>query len=195
VDRRALIPRPETELLIELITQRLVAPPASILDLGTGTGAIALALATKYPEATVMAVDQSEDALALAGENATSLSLAERVKFLRSDWFAAVPVNEKFSLIVSNPPYLTEEEARTAQPEVRDHEPVSALVAADEGVADLEKIITGAKTRLAEGGFLACETGIAQHPRLKEIAERVGFARIESLRDLTGRDRFLFAFV
>lgn len=195
VDRRALIPRPETEYLVELIAARMTAAPARVLDLGTGTGALALALAAKYPQAAVTAVDKSADAIALARENAVTLALAERVTLLASDWFSALPVGLKFELIVANPPYLTEAEMKEATPEVRDHEPVSALVAGEEGCADLELILRQARAFLPEGGLLACETGIAQHARLNDVANHTGYARVESLRDLTGRDRFLLAFV
>jgi release factor glutamine methyltransferase len=195
VDRRALIPRPETELLIELITTRLTVAPTTLLDLGTGSGAIALALAHHYADAFVTAVDKSEDALALAKENAAACGLAERVTFLVSDWFSAVPKTERFQLIVSNPPYLSDEETRATQPEVREFEPHGALSAGVDSAADLKIILAEARERLSEGGLLACETGIAQHVQLKELATQAGYARVESLRDLTGRDRFLFAFV
>ena len=125
-DRRALIPRPETELLVELVTQLLSAAPATVLDLGTGGGAIALALARHWPAARVTAVDASDDALALAGENATALGLAERVTLLRSDWCAALPAEARFDLIVSNPPYLSAAETAAATPEVRDFDPSAA---------------------------------------------------------------------
>lgn len=194
VDRRALIPRPETELLVELVAKRLVEPPASILDLGTGSGAIALALAKAYPGAAVTAVDKSEEALALARENAALCGLDSRVRFIASDWFAAVP-SEQFALIVSNPPYLSDEETSAAQPEVKDHEPRSALSAGVNSAADLERIIPEAKARLLPGGLLACETGIGQHAALLKLAADTGYARTESVRDLTGRDRYLFAFV
>lgn len=193
VDRRALIPRPETELLVELVTERLAAPPARILDLGTGTGAIALALAVKYPQAAVTAADASGDALALAAENAHALGCADRVAFIKSDWYSGLPADEPYDLIVSNPPYLTREETDAAEPEVRVHEPHSALVAADEGMADLRVIIAGARERLAPGGLLALETGIAQHAELTRCLEAAGFVSIESRKDLTERDRFMLA--
>ena len=199
-DRRALIPRPETELLVELTVKtarELPAPPARILDLGTGTGALALALAKEFPEATVTAVDASEDALALARENAAALGLAERVEIVKSDWFSAVEAPkeaaERFGLIVSNPPYLTEAEVAEAEPEVRAFEPVSALMAPDGGAADLKRIIAAAPGYLAEGGVLALETGIAQHAELLAACAAAGFSRSESHRDLTGRDRFVIA--
>ena len=131
VDRRALIPRPETELLVEQTIAACAAPPATILDLGTGSGAIALALAQAYPGAAVTAVDRSEEALALARENAASAVLSDRIRFLSSDWFAALPADARFDLIVANPPYLSEAETAATRLEVRGFEPVSALAAPD----------------------------------------------------------------
>jgi release factor glutamine methyltransferase len=195
VDRRALIPRPETEYLIELITQRLAEPPAAILDLGTGSGAIALALAKAYPSAVVTAIDKSSEALALARENAVVTGLGDRVRYLESNWFAALPVAEKFQLIVANPPYLSDEEAKEALPEVREFEPAMALSAGADGMTDLHAIISEGHSRLVAGGFLACETGIAQHEKLTELAARTGYVRTEALKDLTGRDRYFLAFV
>lgn len=193
VDARALIPRPETERLVELLQERLAVPPAGILDLGTGGGAIALALAKHYPATAVTAVDRSEAALALARENAEATGLAGRVNFLVSDWFSGLPAGAQFGLIVANPPYLSDAETRAAQPEVRDFEPPLALSAGANGTAALELIIAGARARLAPGGLLACETGIAQHPHLRALAADAGYVRIESLRDLTGRDRYVLA--
>lgn len=195
VDRRALIPRPETELLIELVKQHAVAPPARILDLGTGSGAIALALASTYPEAAVTAVDKSEGALELTRENASALGLSARLRVLQSDWYAALSPAESFDLIVSNPPYLSDEETNAALPEVRDHEPKAALSAGVNGAAALELIIRESRARLSAGGLLALETGIAQHGQLLALANAAGYARSESHRDLTGRDRYVLAFV
>jgi len=196
VDRRALIPRPETEFLIELLEARLAAnPPARILDLGTGTGAIALALAKRFPEATVVAVDASDDALALAGENARALGLEARVSLVKSSWYTALAAasTEPFDVIVSNPPYLTAAETAAAEPEVRVYEPVSALTAAEAGLADLRAIIAGALPFLKPEGWLALETGIAQHAELITVLESAGWAGVESKQDLTERDRFIFA--
>ncbi|WP_414664343.1 peptide chain release factor N(5)-glutamine methyltransferase [Horticoccus sp. 23ND18S-11] len=193
VDRRALIPRPETEQLVEQVTlTRATTPPTRILDLGTGTGAIALALAQAFPGAAVTAIDRSEDALALARENAAGTGLAERVTFVASDWYAAVPAGP-YDLIVSNPPYLTAEETAQTAREVHGFEPVGALTAADDGLADLLTIIAGAPALLTADGSLALETGIAHHARLLAAAQTAGFQRVESKRDLTGRDRFVFA--
>ena len=195
VDRRVLIPRPETEQLVEHVRARFagVEPPARILDLGTGSGCIALALATAFPSASVLGVDASEDALALARENASSAGLDGRLSFLRSDWYSAVPGDARFDAIVSNPPYLTEAEVAEAQPEVRNHEPPNALVAPEDGLRDLFTIIRGAPVRLAPQGLLALETGIAQHAALLAELAACGFAAADSVKDLTGRDRFVFA--
>jgi release factor glutamine methyltransferase len=193
VDKRALIPRPETELLVELVVERLKSPPARILDLGTGSGAIALALAKHFENAAVTAVDASDDALALAAENAAALGCSDRVNFLKSNWYAALRADEPYDVIVSNPPYLTREETDAAEPEVRVHEPHSALVATDEGLADLRVIIAGAAERLIPGGLLALETGIAQHGELTKCLEAAGFIAIESRKDLAERDRFMLA--
>ncbi len=192
-DARALIPRPETEELVELLVERFGAqPPARVCDLGTGTGALALALAAAFPQAAVTAVDASADALALARENAQSAGLAERVRFAESDWFVAL-AGETFDLIVSNPPYLTEDEWEQAEPEVRQWEPKSALTAGMDGLDDLKKILAAAPAHLAPGGWLALETGIAQHAALAELAREAGFVETESVPDLSKRERFFLA--
>ncbi|MEO6992380.1 MAG: peptide chain release factor N(5)-glutamine methyltransferase [Lacunisphaera sp.] len=195
VDRRALIPRPETEYLIELITRRLTDAPASVLDLGTGSGAIALALAKAYPESIVTALDRSIEALALARENAVSTCLEQRVRWLESDWFTAIGADEKFALIVANPPYLSDQETAEASPEVRAFEPMAALSSGVAGTTDLSQIVAQARAHLSPGGMLACETGVAQRDFLVEAATKAGYASSESLRDLTGRDRYFLAFV
>lgn len=194
VDRRALIPRPETELLVELVGQRVVTSPARVLDLGTGSGALALVLAQRYPEAQVVGVDRQAEALALAAENANACGLEGRVSWIESSWFEALPTGETFALMVANPPYLTAEETAQTAPEVRAHEPVSALTAGGaDGADDLRAILSGAPRWLAAGGLIALETGIAQHAALREFAAAQGLEAIESLPDLSGRDRFLIA--
>lgn len=194
VDRRALIPRPETELLVEVVASWAVENPpvARIADLGTGTGAIALGLAERLPSVTVLAVDREDAALALARENAAARLCGDRVEFVRSDWFTAMP-SASCDIIVSNPPYLSETELAEVAPEVRDFEPRSALVAAEDGLGDLLKIIAGAGERLRRGGLLALETGPSQHAALIDAANTAGYSRVESRRDLTGRDRFILA--
>lgn len=193
-DRRALVPRPETEQLVEIIKDTFAAaPPTRILDLGTGSGALALGLARTFPESRVIALDASADALALARENAAATQLDTRLELRRSDWFGAIRAEERFDLIVSNPPYLTEAEWAEAQPEVRDHEPKQALVAADAGCADLLKIIAVAPRHLTPGGWLFLETGIAQHPRLLEAFTAAGLTDGRSIQDWSERPRFVAA--
>lgn len=193
VDRRALVPRPETEQLIEQIAETLTNPPETWLDLGTGSGAVAISLAVRFAESRGVAVDASEDALALARENAVAAAVDNRIEWRESDWFSAVAENETFELIVSNPPYLTEEEWSTSTPEVRDHEPREALVADDDGCADLIRIITAAPKHLRSGGWLLLETGIDQHARLLDAVREAGLAEGQSRQDWSGRDRFISA--
>ncbi len=193
-NRRALIPRPETEELADLLVQHYSAqPPAAVLDLGAGTGALALALASIWKDAAVTAVDVSADALALAKENAVANGLT-RVNFVESDWFAGVG-QARFDLIVSNPPYLTDEEMTTAEPEVVKFEPTNALVSGRDGLNDLREILTGAVGRLNPGGLLAVETGVSQHDALAQLAREAGFAKSESKKDLSGKPRFFWAWV
>lgn len=187
-----LIPRPETEELVEVLLGLAKENlPGRIVDLGTGSGAIALALANRLQETEVLAVDASAEALELARANAEHCKLVDRVQWIRSSWLEKVEGN--FDWVVSNPPYLTETEWQQAAPEVRDFEPKSALVAADEGLADLEKILTQAFDRLTPQGLVACETGIGQHARLAQLAEGLGYSSWRGLADFSGRDRFFIA--
>ena len=191
-DRRALIPRPETEELVDLALGLFTAEqPVRVLDLGTGSGAIALAIAQERPAWKVEALDASDDALALARENAASTGLADRVAFAKSDWFSAV--TDAYDLIVSNPPYLTEVEVAEAESEVRLHDPMSALIAPDEGLADLRRILIDAPRFLRPGGWVVLETGIAQHEALGVITTQAGLAEGQGKADLSGRPRFWFA--
>jgi len=198
-DRRALIPRPETEELAELIFARVTTPPAAALDLGTGTGVLALAMARRWPDCKVTAIDADENTLALARSNATALGLADRITFSCSRWPEGLTQLGSFGVIAANPPYLTEEEWTTAAPEVRDWEPRAALVADEHGLADLRAIVQAAPAILESGGLLALETGLAHHAPLSEIATattlggRLAYAKTESARDLSRRDRFFLA--
>lgn len=191
-DRRALIPRPETEYLVEGVIGRMANPPGRILDLGTGSGAIALALARQYPNAEVVATDTHAEALHLARENAVLNAMEGRVRWLVSDWFSGL-AGETFELIVSNPPYLSETEVAEAAPEVREHEPRAALTPGGDGLGALRTILGSAGAHLAPGGLLALETGIAQHATLLPIAAQHGWLSVESRPDLTGRERYVFA--
>ncbi len=190
VDRRALIPRPETEELLELGIAACAGEPAAVLDLGTGSGALALALAKRFPGARVTAVDADPQALDLARENAAALELVPRVRFLESDWFSALPEEERFDLIVANPPYLTEAEIVSAQPEVANHEPRHALIAGPDGLDCLRVILARLPDRLARGGLAVLETGIAQHPALEALCRDLGL-KVEGRPDLSDRPRFV----
>lgn len=193
VDRRALIPRYETEELVELVSEALTEQPNQILDLGTGSGALALAFAKRYPEASVDAVDVSAEALSLAKENAQEQKLEGQVTFHEGSWFSPLGLGEeRYELIVSNPPYLTEEEMTTAEPEVVAHEPHSALVSGNDGLDDCRLIFKDAAAHLKPGGLLALETGIAQAEGLDALAAAAGLQG-ECIEDLSGRPRFYFA--
>lgn len=192
IDKRALIPRPETEEFVERLLKLWEDnKPKKLLDLGTGSGALALALAYYCKDSEVVAVDKSEEALALARENAIKSGLDSRVSFLHSDWCSQV--ERKFDWIISNPPYLTEQEWEGAQAEVREFEPKQALVAANKGLEDLEKILEQARDHLNPGGGVAFETGIAHHEALEKIAKDLDYTKVESWKDLSGRDRYFIA--
>ncbi len=191
-DGRALVPRPETEWLVERVIERLKdRPPAWIADLGTGTGALALALATAFPEAAVDAVDRSAEALALARENAAALGLAKRVAFHEGDWFVPL-AGRRYDCIVANPPYLSEADWDAAEPEVANFDPKEALVAPENGTADLVRILREAPAHLKPGGLLALETNVAQHAALAEHTSAPPYASAERENDYAKRERYLF---
>lgn len=191
-DARALVPRPETEWLAERVIERLAdRPPARVADLGTGTGALAFALATAFPAARVDAVDRCAEALSLARENAAALGLADRVAFHEGDWFGPVK-GRRYDAIVANPPYLSEADWDAAEPEVARFDPKTALVAAGEGTADLAHIIRSAPAHLQPGGLLALETNEAQHASLAEHCQAPAYASVESECDHAKRERYLF---
>jgi release factor glutamine methyltransferase len=194
VDRRALIPRPETELLVELVhtwagTQ---APVLRALDLGTGSGAIAAALATLWPGAAVVAAERCPEALTLARENFAALGLEGRIQPVAATWFDGVPTGP-YDASVSNPPYLTAAEVAATAPEVREHEPRAALEAPEEGLADLRAILEAAPGYLRPGGLLALETGCDHRAALCARLQAAGFQSVAAHQDLTGRDRFILA--
>lgn len=193
VDNRALIPRPETEYLLSLVVEKLAAPPVHVLDLGTGTGAIALGLAAHYPAARVMAVDISAEAVALATENAARNQLADRVTVQQSDWFGTLEASRQFDLVVANPPYLTAAETAESAPEIRHFEPAVALSPGPTGLEALARIVARAAAFMMPGGLIAMETGIAQHEALEPGLRAHGFTQPEFAPDLAGRPRFAFA--
>ncbi len=192
VDPRVLIPRPETEQLVELAIQSLATPPSAVLDLGTGSGAIALALAQHFPSARVTATDRDSSALALARENAVRTGLDNRISFTEANWFEGL-APATFDLIISNPPYLSADELKLIPEEVRAFEPGHALVAADNGLADFVRIIAAAPPFLANDGLFVLETGEEQHERIFAELRAAGFASMEGRQDLAGRSRFVVA--
>ena len=183
VDRRALIPRPETEIVVERCLARLegLESPA-VLDVGTGSGAIALAIADEHPGARVVGIDASQDALALARDNVERTGLT--VELRQRDVFAGLPAGP-WHLVVSNPPYVTPEEIETLMPDVRDWEPHEALVG--RGVADA--VAHCSLDVLSPGGALVLEVGDGQAPEVVDLLERLGYRDVRATRDLTERER------
>ncbi|NUU66663.1 peptide chain release factor N(5)-glutamine methyltransferase [Enterobacteriaceae bacterium BIT-l23] len=187
VSPATLIPRPDSECLVEQGLARLPAEPCRILDLGTGTGAIALALASERPDAAVTALELIPEAVALARSNAQNLAI-DNVTVLQSDWFSALESGQRFDLIVSNPPYIDAEDPHLRQGDVR-YEPKSALVAADKGLADLQQLITEARYWLQPGGWLLLEHGWRQGEAVRELFNGAGYERVETHRDYGGNER------
>lgn len=193
-DRRALIPRPETEYLVELIGARGGPPPGRGVDLGTGTGALAIALAKLFPESRWLATDLSAEALALAAENIAAAGVGDRVALRQSDWWEALPADSRFDLVVANPPYLSVAEVAATAPEVREFEPRGALTPGDDdGLGALRVILAGAAAFLNPGGRVALETGSAQEAPLRALAGEAGLRAGEVRMDLAGRPRYFFA--
>jgi release factor glutamine methyltransferase len=188
-----LIPRPETEHLVETalsLVTRFAYP--RILDIGTGSGAVAISLAHDWSEAQITATDLSHLALEIARENAKRLGFANRIRFLEGDLLAPL-AGESFDLIVSNPPYLPETERDTLSVEVRDYEPPRALFAGADGLDVYRRLIPVAFAALAPGGFLALEIGFGQHSAVAALLESAGFSSIVFTPDLQGIPRVITA--
>jgi len=184
VNDAVLIPRPDTELLVELAIERLPVDGA-LLDMGTGSGAIAVAVAHSRLDATVTALDASPAALAVAADNASANQAA--VRFVHSDWYAALS-GEMFDVIASNPPYIASGDAHLAQGDLR-YEPVSALTDGADGLSDLKIIIAGAGPFLLPGGWLLLEHGYDQAAAVRELLTLHGYEQVHSWTDLAGIER------
>jgi release factor glutamine methyltransferase len=189
-DKRAMVPRPETEELIEFLKSEIRNPKSEILDVGTGSGVIALSLAAKFPDAEVLAVDISDDALALAQENAARLNLADRVRFLKSNLLENV--EGTFDLVVANLPYVSTQARETLSREVL-HDPAVAVFASGRGDELIRELIAQGPSRLRPGGMLALEIGIGQSEALLSILAEKNYRDISSKTDYSGVTRFLFA--
>jgi len=191
IDKRAMVPRPETEQLVELViadceTRR----PGRIVDIGTGSGIIALSLGKEFPNADILAVDISEDALALARENAERLDLAGRISFKKGDLLEEIA--ERFDLIVANLPYLSMQERPSLSREVL-HDPEIALFGGEGGDELIRELINQSPTYLNPGGLLALEIGVGQSDRLETLLRQKNLHDIDTKKDYSGIPRFLFA--
>ncbi len=184
-----LIPRPDTETLVEVVLELKLDDNIRLLDLGTGTGAIALALASENPSWQVIGVDRVQDAVELARYNSEKLGI--KVEFLQSNWFSAIS-DQQFDIIVSNPPYIDEQDPHLNEGDVR-FEPLSALTAATNGFQDFIDIAKSAKKHLTEGGYLVFEHGYQQAPKLAELLTEMGYQEIDCHQDLAGNPRVTIA--
>lgn len=193
VDKRVLVPRPETETLVEwaseLITlqaKQSAGKPLKVLDLGTGSGILAITLKHLHPFIDASATDKSEQALSMAQLNASDLlPEGESVRFLQGEWFSPL-VDEKFYLIVSNPPYIAENDEHL---NALEHEPIEALTSGEDGLDDIRHIVGHAAKYLLPGGWLLLEHGYDQSERVQKLFDQAGFANVQTRSDLAGIDR------
>jgi release factor glutamine methyltransferase len=189
-DKRALVPRPETEELVEFLKSAIRNPQSAILDVGTGSGVIAVSLALAFPEAEIVAVDVSDDALALAKENSARFGLGERIRFVKGDLLSGFA--GQFDAIVANLPYVGLADRNTLAREVL-HDPEVALFGGEKGDELVRKLIENAPARLRPNGLLALEIGLGQAEALRGILEAKNYHDIASKNDYSGITRFLFA--
>jgi release factor glutamine methyltransferase len=196
VDSRALIPRPETEHLVLAALESDLLPHARVVDLGTGTGCIAISLALARPDLQIDAVDRSRDALSLARENASRLGVDRSVSFREAD-FRRLPGAwaSVFDVVVSNPPYVREQDWSSLEPEVRDHDPKEALVAGSVGDECYRDLVPVGRGLLRQGGRLLLELGFGQAEEVRRIVASAGFERVSIQPDFSGIARILSAFV
>ncbi|HCH53586.1 MAG TPA: peptide chain release factor N(5)-glutamine methyltransferase [Aeromonas sp.] len=186
VSPATLIPRPDTEVLVEQALARLPTGPCALLDLGTGTGAIALALKSERPDADVWAVDRMPDAAALARANSAALGLPIEVR--DGSWFEPLSDAPRFAMIVSNPPYIDGADPHLEEGDVR-FEPRSALVADEQGLADIRLIVACAPAHLCPGGWLLLEHGWEQGAAVRQLLLQQGYCQVETVRDYGDNER------
>jgi release factor glutamine methyltransferase len=189
-DKRAMVPRPETEELVEFLKSEIRNPKSEILDVGTGSGVIALSLAVRFPDSKVYAIDVSDDALSLAKENAARLGLIERVQFQKGDLLGNF--SERFDLIVANLPYVSMQDRHLLAREVL-HDPEVALFGGERGDELVRRLIEQASSHLNPGGLLALEIGINQAEALGDFLRQKNYHDIQSKKDYSGINRFLLA--
>lgn len=185
-----LIPRPETELLVEIALAEIAKlnKPTQVLDLGTGSGAIALSIASAAPLASIVATDQSTEALAIARQNTESLNLIDRVQLSQGSWYGALVQPYQFEVIVSNPPYIANQDPHLTQGDLR-FEPESALTDYASGLSCLEIIIAGVDQHLKAGGLIAVEHGLDQSEAVVELMKQAGLMNVQVHLDLAGHCR------
>lgn len=197
VNGSVLIPRPETEVLVARVLEWVEDAEddvSSALDVGTGTGAIGLSLALEGPFASVVATDVDETALETARRNRATAELDDRVELRAGDLFAPLRDDERFDVIVSNPPYVAEADAEELQPEVRDWDPPGALFGGDDGLDVVRRIVAAGHAHLRAGGLLALEVGLDQAEAVVDLLETEGtYDEPRVLRDYAGKERFVFA--
>ena len=189
-----LIPRPETELLVDIALDEIgrIKRPCQILDMGTGSGAIALAIASASAHSAIVATDQSSEALAIAKINAQNLHLDNRVQFFQGDWYTALTQHRQFDVIVSNPPYIANVDPHLTQGDLR-FEPASALTDYASGLSCLETIISGANSHLLPGALLAVEHGFDQSDAVVCLMKDAGLQNVQVHLDLAGHKRAVSA--
>lgn len=191
IDDRALIPRPETEEMTEEILSRFRDRRGlKILDLGTGSGAIAIALAKFLVNPRITAVDKSGSALDLSRENADNNSVSDCIEFKKSNWFS--DVNKKYEVIVSNPPYVATEEIKELSMEIREHEPWEALDGGENGLEEIRNIIKDLPEHLSEDGAFFLEISYNQGERIRDLLSGKEFVQFKIIPDVSGKDRILY---
>ena len=190
VNNNVLVPRPETEILVEEALKLIPKEKAlRVLDLGTGSGAIAISIAKNRPKSNIVAIDKSKNALDIAQKNAKLLEV-NNIEFYEGSWFSPLNINEKFDIIVSNPPYIGEHDPML-ESNVKSFEPNIALIAAENGLADIKYIIKNSVNYLNKSGCLLLEHGYNQEEDIKNIFDIYNFANVKSIEDLAGINRVI----